>query len=90
MKDNILKLKKSDGFDVEIEVLDIINEENSNKDYMIYRIKNTDNVLISIINQTETSFNLDTIEDEAEFKAIEDYLASKINDNQGAKDNEFR
>ena len=90
MKDNILKLKNSDGFDVEIEVLDIINEENSNKDYMIYRIKNTDNVLISIINQTETSFNLDTIEDEAEFKAIEDYLASKINDNQGAKDNEFR
>ena len=50
MKDNILKLKNSDGFDVEIEVLDIINEENSNKDYMIYRIKNTDNVLISIIN----------------------------------------
>lgn len=90
MKDNILKLKNSDGFDVEIEVLDIINEENSNKDYMIYRIKNTDNVLISIINQTETSFNLDTIEDEAEFKAIEDYLASKINDNQGAKNNEFR
>lgn len=90
MKDNILKLKNSDGFDVEIEVLDIINEENSNKDYMIYRIKNTDNVLISIINQTETSFNLDTIDDEAEFKAIEDYLASKINDNQGAKNNEFR
>jgi len=51
---------------------------------MVYRIKNQDDVLISIINQTETSFSIDTIEDENEYKAIEGYLESKINDNQGA------
>lgn len=84
MENNILKLKNSDGSDIEIEVLDIINDENSSKDYMVYRIKDQEDVLISIINQTETSFSLDTIEDENEFKAIEDYLESKINDNQGA------
>ena len=50
---------------------------------MVYRIKDQEDVLISIINQTETNFSLDTIEDANEFKAIEDYLESKINDNQG-------
>lgn len=84
MENNILKLKNSDGNNIEIEVLDIINDENSNKDYMVYRIKDQEDVLISIINQTETSFSLDTIEDENEYKAIEEYLAGKINDNQGA------
>ena len=84
MENNILQLKDNNGNNIEIEVLDIINDENSNKDYMVYRIKNQDDVLISIINQTETSFSIDTIEDENEYKAIEGYLESKINDNQGA------
>lgn len=84
MENNILKLKDNNGNNIDIEVLDIINDENSNKDYIVYRIKDQEDVLISIINQTETSFSLDTIEDENEFKAIEDYLESKINDNQGA------
>lgn len=84
MENSILRIKNNDGNDIEIEILDIINDENSSKDYMVYRIKDQEDVLISIINQTETSFSLDTIEDENEFKAIEDYLESKINDNQGA------
>ena len=84
MENSILKLKDNNGNNIDIEVLDIINDENSNKDYMVYRIKDQEDVLISIINQTETSFSLDTIEDANEFKAIEDYLESKINDNQGA------
>ena len=80
---NTLKLKDNNGNNIEIEVLDIINNEDLNKEYMVYRIKDQEDVLISIINQTETNFSLDTIEDANEFKAIEDYLESKINDNQG-------
>lgn len=80
---NTLKLKDNNGNNIEIEVLDIINDEDLNKEYMVYRIKDQEDVLISIINQTETNFSLDTIEDANEFKAIEDYLESKINDNQG-------
>ena len=80
---NSLKLKDNNGNNIEIEVLDIINDEDLNKEYMVYRIKDQEDVLISIINQTETNFSLDTIEDANEFKAIEDYLESKINDNQG-------
>lgn len=84
MENNILKLKTDDNGEVEIEVLDIINNEENNKNYIIYRFKGKDDVLISILNQTETSFSLDTIEDASEFREIEDYLASKINDNSGA------
>lgn len=60
---NTLKLKDNNGNNIEIEVLDIINDEDLNKEYMVYRIKDQEDVLISIINQTETNFSLDTIED---------------------------
>ena len=84
MENNILKLKTDNNGEVEIEVLDIINNELQNKDYIVYRLRDKDDVLISILNQTETSFSLDTIEDANEFREIENYLASKINDNSGA------
>ena len=78
--DNILKLNTDEGM-VEIEVLDIIENETLNREYMVYRIKGEDDVLISIVNETEDSFSLDRIVDEEEFQSIEDYLASKIEDN---------
>ena len=84
MENNILKLKTDNNGEVEIEVLDIINNELQNKDYIVYRLRDKDDVLISILNQTETGFSLDTIEDANEFREIENYLASKINDNSGA------
>ena len=75
--DNILKINTDKGM-VEIEVLDIIMNETLNREYMVYRFRNEDDVCISILNQTETTFSLDNIEDEEEFKCIEEYLASKI------------
>ena len=84
MENNILKLKTDNNGEVEIEVLDIINNGLQNKDYIVYRLRDKDDVLISILNQTETGFSLDTIEDANEFREIENYLASKINDNSGA------
>lgn len=77
---SFLKLHTDDGM-IEIEVLDIIENETLNREYMVYRIKDKDDVLVSILNETENSFSLDTIEDEVEFKSLEDYLASKIQDN---------
>ena len=68
MENNILKLKTDNNGEVEIEVLDIINNELQNKDYIVYRLRDKDDVLISILNQTETSFSLDTIEDANEFR----------------------
>ena len=82
MENNILKIT-FDNKEVEIEVLDIISNEENGKEYMVYRLKDQNEVLISIINQNEDSFSLDTIEDPTEFKEIEDYLASKVDDNTG-------
>ena len=78
MENNILKLMTNNG-EVEIEVLDIINNEENGKEYMAYRFKGKDDVLISIVNYSENSYSLDTIEDPNEFKEIEDYLAYKAN-----------
>ena len=38
MENNILKLKTDNNGEVEIEVLDIINNELQNKDYIVYRL----------------------------------------------------
>lgn len=78
MENNILKLMSNNG-EVEIEVLDIINNEENGKEYMVYRFKGKDDVLTSIVNYSEDSYSLDTIEDPNEFKEIEDYLAYKAN-----------
>ena len=66
MENNILKLKSDNG-DVEIEVLDIINNEGK------------DDVLIAIVNYSDSGYTLDTIEDANEFKEIEDYLSYRAN-----------
>ena len=78
MENNILKLMSNNG-EVEIEVLDIINNEENGKEYMVYRFKGKDDVLISIVNYSEDSYSLGTIEDPNEFKEVEDYLAYKAN-----------
>lgn len=78
MESNILKLMTNNG-EVEIEVLDIINNEENGKEYMVYRLKGKDDVLISIVNYSEDSYSLGTIEDPNEFKEVEDYLAYKSN-----------
>lgn len=78
MENNILKLMTNNG-EVEIGVLDIINNEENGKEYMVYRFKGKDDVLISIVNYSENSYSLDTIEDPNEFKEIEDFLAYKAN-----------
>ena len=69
----------SNNGEVEIEVLDIINNEENGKEYMVYRFKGKDDVLISIVNYSEDSYSLGTIEDPNEFKEVEDYLAYKAN-----------
>ena len=78
MENNILKLMSNNG-EVEIEVLDIINNEENGKEYMVYRFKGKDDVLTSIVNYSEDSYSLGTIEDPNEFKEVEDYLAYKAN-----------
>lgn len=74
--DNILRVTMNNGEEIEITVLDIIktNFNNIDKEYIIYTIPGSEEVVVSILNENETSYSIDTIEDESEFKYVEKFL----------------
>ncbi len=73
--DNKLVVKASNGEDVTISVLDIIDSIEFNKSFMIYSMDGNDSVYASILNETDTTFSLDAITDKSEW----DYINAHIN-----------
>ena len=84
MDNNILKVKIMGGNYVDILVLDIIEMKATNKKYIIYSLANSDNddMFISILNESDNNYSLETIEDEKELRMVEDYLI-KVNSEEG-------
>ncbi len=75
MEDNKLKVTIEDGSEVTVNVLDIIDSLEFNKTFIIYTVNdNNENIFASILNETETTFSLDTITDKREI----DYINSEI------------
>lgn len=75
MEDNKLKVTIEDGSEVTVNVLDIIDSLEFNKTFIIYTVNdNNENIFASILNETETTFSLDTITDKKEI----DYINSEI------------
>ncbi len=71
MEDNKLKVTIEDGSEVIVNVLDIIDSLEFNKTFIIYTVNdNNENIFASILNETETSFSLDTITDSKEIEYI--------------------
>lgn len=71
MEDNKLKVTIEDGSEVTVNVLDIIDSLEFNKTFIIYTVNdNNENIFASILNETETSFSLDTITDSKEIEYI--------------------
>ena len=73
---NILKVKIENGNDIDVNVLDIVlgNYKGFNKQYIVYSILGSENVMISILNEDESSFSLDAIEDDQEFEYVSKLL----------------
>lgn len=68
---NKLKVTIEDGSEVTVNVLDIIDSLEFNKTFIIYTINNEeDTIFSSILNETETTFSLDTITDQKEIDFI--------------------
>lgn len=68
---NKLKVTIEDGTVVDINVLDIVDSLEFNKTFIIYTINNEeDTIFSSILNETETTFSLDTINDQKEIDFI--------------------
>ena len=70
-----LKLTDENGVHVTINVLDIIDENPYNKEFIIYTLEGDDEtVFASILNEREDSYSLDTIEKNEEIDYINTYL----------------
>lgn len=73
MNEGDTKLKVNlNGRDVTIDVIDIINSDEYQKEYVFYSIEDlkNDQVFVSILNEKEDSYSLDTIENEEEFAYV--------------------
>lgn len=69
--DNKLLVTIEDGTQIEISVLDIVESEEFDKEFVLYTL-GTDNqtVYASILNESEDSYSLDTITDQREIDFI--------------------
>ena len=72
MEDNKLKVTIEDGSEVTVNVLDIIDSLEFNKTFIIYTVNdNNENIFASILNETETTFSLDTITNKNEIYILD-------------------
>ena len=76
------------GKDVTIDVLDIIESSEFNKEYIVYTIDGLDqsNIFASILNEQETTYSLDTIESEEELNFVNSKIKEIVN-SDGANNN---
>ncbi len=73
--ENKLTISTKDGTVVEINVLDIIDSYTYNKTFMIYTFANENkSIFASILNESDTSYSLDTITNQEEI----DYINAEI------------
>lgn len=68
MEDTKLNVMTETGENITIDVIDIFSIDGSDKEYILYSIE--DDVYASILIENETTFNLQTIEDENEMEVV--------------------
>lgn len=68
---------KLDGNDVIIDVIDIVESPEYKKEYIFYTISGVPNqeIFASVLNESEESYSLDTIEDDEEFDYVNQLIA---------------
>lgn len=80
MNDNKLEVQVMGGNKLIINVIDIVEMADNDKKYIVYTIDNSgnDDMFVSILNESDKSYSLDTIDDENELRMVEEYLI-KVN-----------
>lgn len=71
---------KLDNREVEIGVIDFLPSERDDKEYLIYTINGLpkDQTFVSILNEKEDSYSLDTIESEEEYAYVNNLIAKSL------------
>ena len=84
VEENVLNVKSADGTDYRIYVFDIVDDEATGKSYISYKFLDSDSedCFISILNESENEYSLETIENIDEFKAVENLLTSRISEEE--------
>ena len=76
---NKIKVTNENGIEFEIEVLDIFNVDGYDKDYIMYTMgeeidENNIKVYLSILENNNGEYHLSTIEDDEEWKKVENAI----------------
>lgn len=74
---NRLTVRNLDGKQISIDVIDIIEDTQENKNYICYTIAGLEDVFISLLSYNNDSYTIDTVTEE-EKKNIEQVLASNM------------
>lgn len=81
MDDNKLIVKNLDGNNITINVIDIIENNDTGKKFICYNIENLNEVFISSLEENDESFSLGEVTDE-EKNIIEEIISQKDNNEQ--------
>lgn len=74
---NTLVVKNMDGKDIKINVVDIIEDTQSNKQYICYSIEDMDNIFVSNLVKNSDGYCLDIVTEE-EKNNIEQVMSQEI------------
>ena len=78
MQDTKLNVMLNDQ-EITIDVIDILENQSDNKQYIIYNIDgNEKDIYMSILDEKEDSYTLTAIESKEEARLIEEYLQSLV------------
>lgn len=76
--DNQLVVKNAEGKEETIQVIDIITDNETGKQYLFYNLPDSDEIYASILREAEGAFVLESIVDEEEWALVEEILKSMI------------
>lgn len=77
MENSKLKVKNLDGDEIEIDVIDIIENQDDNKQYICYTTDDSEDVYVSILEETDDSFTLSEITEEERI-LVEEYMNMNV------------
>ena len=77
--DEKLNVTGPNGEELIIDVIDILEDEETGKSYIAYNIDGSDDSFISILNEQENSYSLEMIYDDEELERVEEALSSNNN-----------
>lgn len=78
MNENMLSVTMDTGEQAIINVIDIITDNQTSFEYIIYNMMGSDDVYASRLLENETTFVLKSIEDEQERELISQYLNEEM------------